>query len=180
MTPQRPPATKTLLTPRFLTPQKINPKKTKGGPRGGPPPPPAKKKPRGIFFFFFSGAQRPGFEAMLAEWGRFHNRDHFERKAPHRLCALGPRRSRPTRAYLVTLLLFRSFSVFSCCSGASRPLVSLARSLRTGCLFQLMARDEARALPVSLIKPERVAEALRFDLTKPEHEAAPITLVPLS
>ena len=121
-------------------------------------------------------AQRPIFDAMLAEMEADYNRDHFDRRTPlDRLRALSPADKEAYESYLVRSCV-SEFSGFLLFKELSRRLIQAGRT-DLGRLFQLMARDEARH--AGFLNRALVAEGITIDLPSLSGKR-PITWFPLS
>jgi magnesium-protoporphyrin IX monomethyl ester (oxidative) cyclase len=121
-------------------------------------------------------AQRPAFEAMLAEMEADYNRDHFDRKAPlDRLRALSPEAKAAYESYLVRSCV-SEFSGFLLFKELSRQL-GIAKRPELSRLFNLMARDEARH--AGFLNRALVAEGIEIDLPSLSGKR-PITWFPLN
>ena len=121
-------------------------------------------------------AQRPIFDAMLAEMEADYNRDHFDRRTPlDRLRSLSASDKEAYESYLVRSCV-SEFSGFLLFKELSRRLIQAGRA-DLGRLFQLMARDEARH--AGFLNRALVAEGITIDLPSLSGKR-PITWFPLS
>ena len=121
-------------------------------------------------------AQRPIFDAMLAEMEADYNRDHFDRRTPlDRLRSLSASDKEAYESYLVRSCV-SEFSGFLLFKELSRRLIQAGRT-DLGRLFQLMARDEARH--AGFLNRALVAEGITIDLPSLSGKR-PITWFPLS